>query len=188
MKRLNFEQRPAEKSSMNKVDPFFVLMIVLLSALTVVFNTAQLDLGDSRLLAVENRQLKTQIKLLELKQQDLELGTVGKVSLAPQRKVASVDAAPEMDRGKLAEGLYQEVVEQCIKRKKDLPCLDKIDAIVTQFPESKWAGKSLVVLTGRYIKEKRNEQAADLVKIVRQEFKNEAEVQKLLQEVEKTQL
>lgn len=172
---------------MNKVDPFFVLMIVLLSALTVVFNTAQLDLGDSRLLTVENRQLKTQIKLLELRQKDLELGALSAHSVTP-RNIASVDAVPEMDRGKLAEGLYKEVVEQCIKRKKDLPCLDKIDAIVTQFPESKWAGKSLVVLTGRYIKEKRNEQAADLVKIVRQEFKNEVEVQKLLQEVEKTQL
>ena len=60
--------------------------------------------------------------------------------------------------------------------------------MLTQFPESKWAGKTLVVLTDRYIKEKRYEQAADLVQIVRNEFKSEPEVQALLREMEKSQL
>lgn len=187
MKRLNFEQAPAEKSSMNRIDPFFVLVIVLLSGLAVVFNASEYGLGDAQLQAAENRYLKNKVKILELKQKDFDFKT--SALRTPSRSFASVgneffEVAPE----KIAEKLYKEVVEQCINRKKDLLCLDKVDSILTQFPESKWAGKTLVVLTSRYVKEKRYEQAADLVKIVRGEFKSEPEVQALLKDVEKSQL
>lgn len=172
---------------MNKIDPFFVLIVVLLSGITVVFNASQYGLGDARLQAAENHYLKNKIKILELKQKDLEFKKSAASGTASSRHLASVEG-PEIDPAKIAEKLYQDVVEQCINRKKDLLCLDKVDAILTQFPESKWSGKTLVVLTGRYIKEKRYDQAADLVQIVRSEFKGEPEVQSLLKEVEKTQL
>jgi len=187
LKRLNFEQAPAEKSSMNRIDPFFVLVIVLLSGLAVTFNASQYGLGDVQLQAAENRYLKNKVKILELKQKDFEFKTSALHS--PSRGLASAsDTSFEVDPEKLAEKLYKEVVELCINRKKDLLCLDKVDSVLTQFPESKWAGKTLVVLTGRYVKEKRYEQAADLVKIVRGEFKSEPEVQALLKDVEKSQL
>lgn len=171
---------------MNKVDPFFVLIIVLLSGLTIVYNASYYGLGDSQLQAAENQHLKKQIKLLELKQKDLESKTSA-THLTQPRSMASIESF-EVDPEKIAAKLYKEVVEQCINHKKDLPCLEKIDSVVTQFPESPWTGKSLVVLTNRYIKEKRFEQASDLVQIVRQEFKNEKEVQQLLKEVEKSHL
>jgi hypothetical protein len=187
LKRLNFEHLPAEKSSMNKVDSFFVLIVVLLSGLTIVYKSAQYDLGETKLLALQNHYLKNQIRLLELKQKDLEL----KLSqFAPQAKneraVASVaETHVEVDPNQIARGIYQEVLDQCVKLKKDLPCLNKVDSVVSQFPESKWAGKSLVVLTHRYVKEKRYEQASELVQIVRHEFTHEPEVLHELKEIEK---
>lgn len=187
MKRLNFEQAPAEKSSMNRIDPFFVVIILLLSGLATIYNASYYGLGDSQLQAAENLYLKNKIKILELKQKDLEFKTTGVGHDSKGRSLASVED-PETDPSKIAEKLYKDVVEQCIKRKKDLLCLDKVDSVLTQFPESKWAGKTLVVLTDRYIKEKRYEQAADLVQIVRNEFKSEPEVQALLREMEKSQL
>ncbi len=178
---------PAEKSSMNRIDPFFVVIILLLSGLAMTYNASYYGLGDSQLQAAENRYLKKKIKVLELKQKDFEFKTTGARGVTRTRMVAS-ESGPEIDPAKIAENLYKEVVEQCIKRNKDLLCLDKVDSVLSQFPDSKWAGKTLVVLTDRYIKEKRYEQAADLVKIVRNEFKSEPEVLALLKEMEKSQL
>lgn len=186
LRRLNFEHLPAEKSSMNRVDSFFVLIIVLLSGLTIVYNSAQYDLGNIQLQQAENKYLRNQMKLMELKEREFEL-RFAKKEASFGRRMASVPG-PELDPGKLAQGLYHEVVEQCIDRKKDLICLDKVDSVVTQFPDSKWAGKSLVVLASRYIQEKRYEQATDLVKIVRTEFKDEKEVLNQLKEIEKNPL
>lgn len=154
----------------------------------MIFNASYYGLGDSQLQAAENLYLKNKIKILELKQKDLEFRTTKtQHDKSGSRSVASVDNVV-VDPSKIAENLYKEVVEQCIKRKKDLICLDKVDSVLTQFPESKWAGKTLVVLTDRYIKEKRFEQAADLVQIVRKEFKSDPEVQSLLAQMEKSQL
>lgn len=172
---------------MNRIDPFFVIIILLLSGLAITYNASYYGLGDAQLQAAENVYLKNKIKILELKQKDLEFKNSRGRNASYSRSMASVEG-PEVDPNKIGEKLYKEVVEQCINRKKDLLCLDKVDSVLTQFPESKWAGKALVVLTDRYIKEKRYEQAADLVQIVRSEFKTEPEVLALLKEMEKSQL
>ena len=187
LKRLNFEHLSAEKSSMNKIDSFFVLILVLLSGLAVTFKAAQYDLGDAQLLTAENRFLKNKILLLELKQKDLELSSSNPGKARTLASLSEVSSPVELDRNVLAEGLYKEARTECDQLKKNLSCLERIDAVVTQFPESKWAGQSLILLTGIYIKEKKYEQAADLVKIVRSEFKDEPEVLWNLKEIEKKQ-
>ncbi len=172
---------------MNKVDSFFVLILVLLSGLAVTYKSAQYDLGDAQLLTSENRFLKNKILLLELKQKDLELGGRGLINRRSLASIPDNKNAVELDRTVLAEGLFKEASSQCGQLGKNISCLEKIDAVVTQFPESKWAGQSLVLLTGIYIKQKKYEQAAELVKIVRNEFKDEPEVLKKLKEIEKKQ-
>ena len=172
---------------MNKVDSFFVLIIVLLSGLAVVFKSAQYDLGDTQLLVMQNRALQNKINLLELKQKDLEL-SLSKPS--GHREVASLQPqeAIELDPNKIAEALYNEAKLSCLKPKKENGCLEKIDSLVSQFPESKWAGKSLVVLANLYIKDKNLEQAEELQSIVQIQFKNQPEVLKDLKEFQKNLL
>ncbi len=187
MKRLNFAHLPAEKSSMNKIDSFFVLILVLVSGLTVIYKAAEYDLGDARLLISENQKLQNKVKILELKQKDLELSLARK---RIDREIASLPSgiAVELNPAKIAEELYREAHAQCLRPKKDSNCLDRIDTLISQFPDSKWAGKSLVLLTGIYLKEKNFDEAAQLVNVVRLQFKNQPEVLRDLKEFEKNQL
>lgn len=193
MKRLNFEHLTTEKSSMNRVDPFFILILVLLSGLAVTYKAAQYDLSGLRLQILVNDQLRHKIKVLELKQKELQISQnlrrQQRPQVSAQRGLASLPSvAIELDPIRLAENLYNEAVTDCLKKKKDLVCVDKIESVITQFPDTKWAGESLVLLTYVYFKNKKHEQAKELIQVVRGEFKQYPDLIKKINEIEKQNL
>ncbi len=185
---------------MNRADPFFILIVILVSVLTITYKSAQIDLSDSRYQRQVNQKLKNQIKRLELKQKEYEINQCEKSQTAsdskPQlsrisRKIASqpsqkteIYVEPEQQ----AKQMYTEADQQCRKIVIEPACLDQIEAIVTLFPETKWAGKSLVLLTNIYLQSKKQQQATELIRLVKKEFKKYADVQAQITQLESHQL
>jgi TolA-binding protein len=179
---------------MNKVDPFFILIIVLVSGLAVTYKSAQYDLSGLKFQMLMNAQLKNKIKRLELVQKELEIAAQknDRAQDVEERSLASVPSEGEkeviLDPAKLAEKMYHEAKTQCLKSKKNTNCLNQIEAVVTQFPGSKWAAESMILLAHVYIEEKRGDQAKELLKVVRVEFKKNRDIQKKLNLIENGQL
>lgn len=163
----------------------------------MTYKAAQYDLSGIRFQVQINEQLKRQIKILELKQKETELNQkfseVNPVNPGRSRNLASLSPTQpeisfELDPSKLAENFYKEAKVQCASYQKKLLCIEKIESVIMQFPDSKWAGESLLLLTQFYLKNQKTEQAQEIIRIVRSEFKNYPELVKKSHEIEKMHL
>lgn len=191
MKRLNFEQNLAEEPSMRKIDPFFVLILVLISGFSVLYKSAEFQFSDVKANSELNQKLVRQIEELKLRNQVALIERGGGSSKGAIVRAPS-SISPQKDKFVqpilLAEAYYNAAKANCDKYKKEQACVQAIDTVITQFPESHWAGESLLLLSHLYIKTQNTAKAKEMLNIVRQEFKNDKEIQKKLKEFEKAKL
>ncbi len=75
-----------------------------------------------------------------------------------------------VDADLLAEAYFEKAYLSCRVNFKDNVCLDDVEIIVSQFPETKWARESLTLLSDVYSKLKRFKEADSVMKIVKSEF------------------
>ncbi len=199
-KRLNFGQVLAEEPNMNKVDSFLIIIIVLLSGFFVVYKTAAYQFSGIDFERQKNEQLVRQIQRLELTVKAAELEQKNRHIEKSSRKIASVqpyemlkpkkafDANKQlMSNEKTAEILYKKAKLNCGKYKKEELCAQHIDVVVTQFPETRWAGESLILLSRLYLKARQTERANEVMNILSSEFNGDKEIQSKLAELKKGQ-
>lgn len=77
-----------------------------------------------------------------------------------------------------AKKYYLEAKTKCYELGKEIECMRIIESAVTHFPESNWTAESLVLLTEFYYRTKRTGNARDILKILKEDFKNDESVQK----------
>ena len=78
-----------------------------------------------------------------------------------------------VDSDLLAEAYFERASLSCQSSSntfKDETCLEDVEMIVSQFPESKWAKESLILLSSVYTKLRRFKEAESVTKIVKSEF------------------
>jgi hypothetical protein len=70
----------------------------------------------------------------------------------------------------IAKAEYEKINLICTQ-KLEVDCINEIDMIVSQFPDSNWTAKSLLLLSHYYYKENRVNDSKTLINIIRTEFK-----------------
>ncbi len=70
----------------------------------------------------------------------------------------------------VAKAEYEKINLICTQ-KLEVDCINEIDMIVSQFPDSNWTAKSLLLLSHYYYKENRVNDSKALINIIRTEFK-----------------
>ena len=225
MKRLNFGQVKAEKSSMQRVDPFFTLILFIFSSLVILFFAFDFHLSGVDIEKQKVQSLTQQLHDLQIVNEALQLESK---SLAEKpmgfrtRSVASVSASKEISfdllfKAQLVEALKQKKSAEiksiskkildhsanqdllaaalfaqsnlsCNLEYKEDQCFSDVENLVLQFPESKWAGESLVQLSQLYIKQKKYKEAESVIKIVKVEFAKDQDLIKRVHQVERQKL
>lgn len=204
MIRLNFEQLLAEEPNMGKVDGFLITIIILIAGVFVIYKTAEFQFSGVQyekeknkilLHQIEQLKLKDQVSAFEKKQDDEStlLEPTGSrkrniASLGPVKsfKFAPIDSNKELlDSSALAESFFNKAKLNCEKYKKEDVCTQNIDIVLTQFPETRWAGESLLLLSRLYMKTRHLERAREVLNIVRREFKYDKDLQSKLAQVER---
>lgn len=184
---------------MKRIDPFFTIIVVLFSFLVVVYETMRADSVSLLIEQRKNADLVEQVEVLKL-QQVAFLSKNAIPQRGPQRSVASekkIASAPKeiqlkevgvTEITRQAELLYNEIDQLCESKKNHLQCVQKVEEMTTQFPETSWAGRSLLKLGEFYIQTHRLEKAKEVLQIVKSEFKNDLRLQKKIQKLERLKL
>lgn len=68
-----------------------------------------------------------------------------------------------------SQALFRKVEISCHKKIQD-ECLSDIDTLISQYPESKWTGKALLLLSDYYTKNRNVNEAKSLKKIIQTHF------------------
>ncbi|MGZ3691039.1 MAG: hypothetical protein ACXVAX_06035 [Pseudobdellovibrio sp.] len=173
---------------MKRIDGFLTLNLILLSVLGYTYYYTQNSLDYFE----KNPTLKAKYeRTKELQSLKKELKEIA-VSTEAKRDVASVkNTAPEvvvpsaLDTNETARFYYAKAKENCYKATVEIDCINEIDTIVSQFPDTIWAGESLIILSDFYKKNNKFKQADDLFKILRTEFKSYKSIQSKLDYLEK---
>lgn len=181
---------------MKKIDGFFVTIVTLVVALSGMFyyTYASLNYFDNNpeLLAKYERK-----KSLAVLAQKLEkIAKANQITATTARNIASVSETDKelgsesgienkLDGNELAKKYYLTAKTKCYELNKELECLRTIEAAVTHFPESSWTAESLVLLTDFYYRTKRISQAREIIKILKQNFKNDKSIHEKVIVVEK---
>lgn len=225
MKRLNFDQLKAEKSSMQRFDPFFTLVLFIFSTLIIAYFAFDYHLSGITTEKQKVSTLENKIQKLQLSNEALKLqlcsdsATVGnsagrniasllgkkeisfdelyksqlqtavrsqsvKDILALTQKILTTSANADL----LAWTLYEQSQVSCQLKPNEEHCFSDIETLVVQFPESKWAGESLVNLSKIYMKLKKFSEAASVIKIVKSEFPKAHDLARRINEIEKNKL
>jgi len=93
-----------------------------------------------------------------------------------------------VDANEVARSYFSKAKEYCYQPSKEVDCVTTIDTVITQFPESVWAGESLLLLTDLYRRTNRKDQIEDIVKILKTDFKEFKSVQVKVDYLEKQTL
>jgi hypothetical protein len=179
---------------MKRFDAFFALNFFLAGVLTYTFYFASTSLDlfdrDPHLKARYERQK-------ELNVLNKELSELAKTS-AVKRSMASIRTGDSdvvnsvshlsTDANDVARNYFSKAKEYCYEPAKESECVSTIDTVITQFPESVWAGESLLVLTDLYRRTNRASQIPDIVKVLKTDFKQYKSVQVKVEYLEKQTL
>lgn len=192
VRRLNFTHGLAEEPSMKRIDAFFSLNIILVGVLsyTYYFASQSLDYFEKNpaLKARYERQKELNVlnaELRELAQENKQIER-SMASLHPSEvEVVNSISHSSSDVNDLARKYYSKAKENCYQPKKEAECIASIDTLVSQFPESIWAGESLLLLTELYHRNNRGAQIFDLIKILKTDFKQYKSVQLKVDYLEK---
>lgn len=183
---------------MNKVDSFLVIMIVLLSGFFVIYKTAAYQFSGVDFERQKNEQLVRHIQRLELKAQVAALENRNTSAQPHKRSIASVPPKNSVQIKKVidknmdlmtaeqtAETFYQSAKLSCGQFKKEDLCTKNIEVVITQFPETRWAGESLILLGRLYLKSHQSDRAAEVIQIISSEFSHDKEIQSKLIDLQK---
>lgn len=192
MRRLNFTHWLAEEPSMKRIDAFFSLNIILVGVLTYTYYFASQSLDYFE----NNPKLKARFeRQKELKLLNSEMAELAKQNKQVERSMASIHNAEvevvnsishsSADVNDLARKYYSKAKDNCYQPKKEAECITSIDTLVSQFPETIWAGESLLLLTEVYYRNNKNAQILDLIKILKTDFKQYKSVQLKVDYLEK---
>ncbi|MBC7420691.1 MAG: hypothetical protein H7328_08180 [Bdellovibrio sp.] len=185
---------------MSRVDSFLIIIIILLSGLFVIHKTAEFQFSGVDFERQKNKQLAHQIKQMRLQEKVAE---IEKRNLVPKQTVRSIASVPSssnqikesafdankelMNSSDIAESYYKKAELNCEKYKKEDICTENIEVVISQFPETRWAGESLILLGRLYLKTRQNDRANEVMKIIAREFKGDKEIQGKLFELKRSQ-
>lgn len=99
-------------------------------------------------------------------------------ALAIIEKIQASSSNPEH----AAKAEYEKIGLVCTE-KLELDCMAEIDVIVSQFPDSNWTAKSLLLLSHYYYKQNRVAESKSLINIIRTEFKAYNELNRDIQKL-----
>ncbi|WP_148284955.1 hypothetical protein [Pseudobdellovibrio exovorus] len=170
---------------MKKLDSFLIAIAVIMTLLGGVYYYAANSMSyfdDPVIQSMLERQI--QLRQLEKKLHVIDVKTAK--SKAVSRAIASIpqnsavgdvvldsSATPE----KMAKKFYEEAKMKCYQEGQEKACIQTIDKVVSHFPESIWAGESLVLLTDYYYRTARLKQAREVVQILKDEFSHSTDIQ-----------
>ena len=202
---LNFGTAVADQFNMKKLDPFYMLILFIVSCLSTAYFAFDYHLSGITFEKQKVRALEDQVVQLQLKNEALLLQADGSGLLGRQiaslknGKQISFDElyASQLEDAKLSQKteVMKQVTEKIINNSansellaqayferaslscqsssnsfKDETCLEDVETTVSQFPESKWAKESLILLSSVYTKLRRFKEAESVIKIVKSEF------------------
>lgn len=166
-----------------KPDGFIVMIAGIVATLAFFYFYADYSFGrldrDQHL----SELLQKRQNLLGLMKQ---LDNIQKETASQKREIASVPpqqrnsefAVDSFDSERIAQSFYTQAQKDCYQLGHEAECLNNIETVVSQFPESYWAGESLVILGDFYHRTNRAEQAREIVKILKKDFRTYADLQK----------
>lgn len=167
-------------------DGFLLTILILVSALGGVYYYAYSSLNyfDAnpalKTIYERKRSLNSLAKRLKKIDRDAKLNALNK------RNPASVETPSESENifpenskeAKLVSKKYFTIAKvKCYELNAELECLRIIEEAVTHYPESEWTGESLVLLTDFYYRTRRISQAREILKILKQDFRDYKPIQ-----------
>ena len=193
LSRLNFAHCLAEEPSMKRFDSFLALNIILVLVLSYTFFYASNSLNYFENNPILKAKFERSKDLQILKKELNELAAANKpnsrqvASINPIEKTEVVNSIGHSspDVSELARKYFAAAKQSCYQPQQEMECLNNIDVVISQFPESIWAGESLVLLTELYQKNNKEKQAEDLLKILKSDFKSYPSVQVKVNYLEK---
>lgn len=155
--------------------------ITLLESQTQVLNTqlAELNKIKGRDIASipENyaKQHKAQISDLEFELSGFYFSQIENFK-KQKNKAAALEAIQKLqdsstNKEYIAQSEYEKINLIC-NQNLELSCMKEIDAMLTQFPDSNWTAKSLLLLSHFYYKQNRITEAKSLIQVIQKEFKS----------------
>ncbi|MBC7459046.1 MAG: hypothetical protein H7235_12250 [Bdellovibrionaceae bacterium] len=93
-------------------------------------------------------------------------------------KIQTSSSNPE----RAAQAEYEKINLVCTE-KLELDCMAEIDVIISQFPDSNWTAKSLLLLSHYYYKQNRVAESKALINIIRTEFRDYNELKRDIQKL-----
>jgi hypothetical protein len=168
---------------MRKPDAFLICHVMIVAVLAVLYFLSE------RHFAKYDADLAFQQKVQQRQRFLLLTGDLQNVQKAEKKQPSERGPAALMpfdqqnlqwgaELQKQAEILYTDAQKYCYEFNGELSCLEVIEKVVTHFPETVWAGKSLLILGDFYHRTKRFEQARDIVSILKSEFGKKPELRK----------
>lgn len=91
------------------------------------------------------------------------------------------------DADTLAKAQYKRIQILCNK-KLESDCIQEIDNIISQFPETRWAGESLLLLSRFYHDLNKHQEAKQILEIVKKDFKKYSDLKLDVSKSSKKQL
>ncbi|MBC7466940.1 MAG: hypothetical protein H7256_13205 [Bdellovibrio sp.] len=203
---------------MRKVDTFFVVIMLLFCGLGTSymafdyhFSGVQIEKSKNVVLEKQVKELNLVITSLEEKSNPSKRGIASvaaakSISLDGFYKEQIREARAAKDASKVNE-IAQKIISSSIDPEllaeayfgkaeiscatyliKENSCLADIEILVSQFPESVWAGEGLIVLSTVYSKQKRYKEANSLIQIVKNEFASQKKLIVKADQLEKSML
>ena len=136
---------------------------------------------------VASIQSKKEISLDEIYKSQLQSAVHDqdvKEILSVTKKISQSSA----DNHLLAQALYENSRVWCQFKLNEEQCFTETETLISQFPESKWAGEALLNLYEIYMKLRKYPEAAAVIKTAKLEFSKESHILQRISELEKKKL
>ena len=165
---------------MKKIDGFLITILILISLLTGVYYFAYFSLNyfENNEVLKTKYERKKNLNNLARKLQKLDArGRFAAANRSPAAIQAELPVQVTTDARLLAREYFSRAKIKCYELQSELECLQTIEQAVTQYPESAWTGQTLVLLTDFYYRTKRLTQAREILRILKQDFRNDKAIQ-----------
>ena len=96
-------------------------------------------------------------------------------------RIAELIKNTSSDANTLARAEYEKMSLQCRDYKMNSECIQSVDYLISQFPDTEWTGYSLVWLAKTYKKARRQSDFKEIVSLLKNDFKHYPKVKKYAQ-------
>ncbi len=100
-------------------------------------------------------------------------------------RIAELIKSTSSDANTLARAEYEKMSLQCRDYKINTECIQSVDYLISQFPDTEWTGYSLVWLAKTYKKARRQSDFKEIVSLLKNDFKHYPKVKKYAQSLTK---